>query len=234
MLQVRNLDVFYGAVQIVRGVSLDVAEQEVVSIVGSNGAGKTTIINALSGLLAIRSGEVRFRGVEIKGLEPHKIVELGLVQVPEGRLIFPEMTVYENLLIGAYSKAARSHMEKNLEEAHSFFPVLLSRKNQAAGLLSGGEQQMLAIARSLMSMPKLLMLDEPSLGLAPLIVQEVFNIIDRIHDQGKGILLVEQNVYHALSISDKAYVIENGHVTMEGTGEELIDNKEIKTAYLGI
>ena len=234
MLHVHNLDISYGAVQTVRGVNLEVAEKEVVSIVGSNGAGKTTIINALSGLLPIGSGEVEFRGVRINGLSPDKIVELGLVQVPEGRLVFPEMTVHENLLIGGYSKTSRNHIEKNLEEMHRIFPVLDARKHQQAGSLSGGEQQMLAIARSLMSMPKLLMLDEPSLGLAPLIVREVFSIIDRIHDQGMSILLVEQNVYHALSISDRAYVIENGRVTMEGTGEELINNKEIEKAYLGI
>ena len=234
MLQVRNLDVFYGSVQVVRGVSLDVSEGEVISIVGSNGAGKTTIINTLSGLIPMKSGEVSFLGKRINGLSPHKIVELGLVQVPEGRLVFPEMTLHENLLIGGYSKSSRNHIDKNLEEVFSFFPVLRSRKDQAAGSLSGGEQQMLAIARGLMSMPKLLMLDEPSLGLAPMIVQEVFRIVGRIHAQGKSILLVEQNVYHALSISNRAYVIENGRVTMEGTGAELINDQEIKKAYLGI
>ena len=234
MLHVRNLDISYGAVKTVRGVNLDVAEKEVVSIIGSNGSGKTTIINALSGLLPIGGGEAEFRGVKINGLSPDKIVELGLVQTPEGRLVFPEMTVYENLLIGGYSKTSRGHIQKNLEEMHRSFPVLDQRRDQLAGSLSGGEQQMLAIARSLMSMPKLLMLDEPSLGLAPLIVQEVFSIIDRIHDQGMSILLVEQNVYHALSISDRAYVIENGRVTMEGTGEDLVNNQEIEKAYLGI
>ena len=234
MLQVRNLDIFYGSVQTVRGVSLNVSEGEVISIVGSNGAGKTTILNALSGLLPIKSGEVVFSGAKIDGLAPHKIVELGLVQVPEGRLVFPEMTLYENLLIGGFSKASRNHIETNLEEVYQFFPVLEKRKNQVAGSLSGGEQQMLAIARGLMSMPKLLMLDEPSLGLAPIIVQEMFKIVNRIHAQGKSILLVEQNVYHALSISNRAYVIENGQVTMEGKGEELINNKEIEKAYLGI
>jgi len=234
MLQVRDLDVFYGPVQTVRSVSLHVTEGEVVSIVGSNGAGKTTLINTLSGLLPLRSGEIVFQGVKINGISPHKVVEMGLVQVPEGRLVFPEMTVYENLLVGGYSKAARSHIAENVAEIYSVFPVLEARKDQPAGLLSGGEQQMLAIARGLMSMPKLLMLDEPSLGLAPLMVQGVFRIIQRIHAQGTSILLVEQNVYHALTISSRAYVIENGRVTMEGTGEELINNQEIKKAYLGI
>lgn len=234
MLQVRMLDVFYGDIQTLRDVTLHVGENEVVSIVGSNGAGKTTTINALSGLVPARSGEILFQGTRVNGLLPHKIVELGLIQVPEGRLVFPEMTVYENLIIGGYSKATREHIGKNLEEVYEFFPRLAERRNQMAGSLSGGEQQMLAIGRGLMSMPKLLMLDEPSLGLAPLIVQEMFNIIKKIHEQGKSILLVEQNVYYALSISDRAYVIENGQVIMEGKGEDLIKDKEIEKAYLGI
>jgi len=234
MLRVQELDAFYGDVQALRDVILNVAENEIVSIVGSNGAGKTTTINTISGIIPIRSGKIEFEGKRIDGQSPHKIVELGLVQVPEGRLLFPEMTVYDNLVIGGYPKATRPMIGKNLADVFDFFPILAERRNQMAGLLSGGEQQMLAIGRGLMSMPKLLMLDEPSLGLAPKIVKEMFDIVKKIHEQGKSILLVEQNVFYALSISNRAYVIENGQVIMEGKGQELLKDKDVAKAYLGI
>jgi len=234
MLRVQKIDIYYGDIEAVREVSLHVGKGEIVSIVGSNGAGKTTTLSALSGLIPIRSGEINFRGERIDGLSPHKIVERGLVQIPEGRLLFPEMTVLENLEAGAYAKKFRQYVHERLEEVFGFFPRLKERRHQLAGSLSGGEQQMLAIGRGLMAMPELLMLDEPSLGLAPKLVQELFDIVRKIHERGTSILLVEQNVFHALSISDRAYVIENGRVTLEGKGEELLKNKDVEKAYLGI
>jgi len=234
MLQVREIDIYYGDIEAVREVSLHVDKGEIVSIVGSNGAGKTTTLGALSGLIPIRSGEINFLGERIDGLSPHKIVEKGLVQIPEGRLLFPEMTVLENLEAGAYAKKFRKYVGERLEEVYGFFPRLKERRHQLAGSLSGGEQQMLAIGRGLMAMPELLMLDEPSLGLAPKLVRELFEIVRKIHERGTSILLVEQNVFHALSISDRAYVIENGRVVLEGKGEELLKNKDVEKAYLGI
>ncbi len=234
MLQVQKIDIFYGDIQAVREISLRVGMGEIVSIVGSNGAGKTTTLSALSGLIPIRSGEINFLGERIHGLSPHKIVEKGLVQIPEGRLLFPEMTVLENLEIGAYAKKFRKYVDERLEEVFTFFPRLKERRHQSAGSLSGGEQQMVAIGRGLMAMPELLMLDEPSLGLAPKLVQELFDIVRKIHERGTSILLVEQNVFNALSISDRAYVIENGRVILEAKGEELLKNKDVEKAYLGI
>jgi branched-chain amino acid transport system ATP-binding protein len=234
MLQVRKLSVYYGDVPAVKEISLSVGEGEIVSMIGSNGSGKTTTINALSGLLRARSGEIEFRGDRIDGVSPHKIVKKGLAQVPEGRLLFPMMTVAENLKAGAYLESERKEEQRKMEEVLEFFPILRERQEQLAGSLSGGEQQMVAIGRGLMAAPKLLMLDEPSLGLAPKIVKEMFEIIQKIHKRGMSILLVEQNVFHALSLAKKAYIIENGRVVMEGTGEELLKDKNVKKAYLGI
>jgi branched-chain amino acid transport system ATP-binding protein len=234
MLQVRGINVFYGDIHALRDLSLKVEQEEIVSMVGSNGAGKTTSINALSGLLPVRWGEIVFLEERLTGLSPHRIVERGVVQIPEGRLLFPEMTVLENLEIGAYASRARPHIKQSLQEILSLFPRLGERRHQLAGSLSGGEQQMLAIGRGMMARPKLLMLDEPSLGLAPKLVTEVFSIVKDIHKRGTSILLVEQNVFHALSISNRGYVIENGSVVLEGAGGELLKNKDIEKAYLGL
>lgn len=234
MLRVRNLSVYYGDVPAVKNVSFDVGDSEIVSLVGSNGSGKTTTLSALSGLIKVESGEIEFEEERIDGLSAHKIVEKGLVQIPEGRLLFPEMTVLENLKTGAYVKKVWKNLSERLEEVFELFPRLKERHNQLAGSMSGGEQQMLAIGRGLMAMPKLLMLDEPSLGLAPMMVKEVFEIIEKIHLENTSILLVEQNVYNALSIAKHAYVIENGEVVLEGNGSELLKNKDVEKAYLGI
>ena len=234
MLKVRRLNISYGDLLAVREISLHVGKEEIVSLVGSNGAGKTTLLSALSGLIHIRSGEIDFLGERIDGLSPHKIVEKGLVQVPEGRLLFPEMTVEENLKVGAYVKQLQKDIHDRLEEVFTFFPRLKERCNQLAGSLSGGEQQMVAIGRGLMAMPRLLMLDEPSLGLAPKLVKEMFEIVQKIHQGGMSILLVEQNVFHALSMARQAYIIENGQVVIEGRGDELLKNKDVKKVYLGV
>lgn len=234
MLRVRKLSVSYGDIPAVREVSFNVNAGEIVSVIGSNGAGKTTTLNALSGLLRNRSGDVEFQGKRIDGLSPHKVVEYGLVQVPEGRLLFPNMTVEENLRIGGFIESEKKEVERRLEEVLAFFPRLREREGQLSGSLSGGEQQMVAIGRGLMAAPKLLMLDEPSLGLAPKLVKEMFEIIRQINGRGMSILLVEQNVFHALSVASRAYIIENGRVVMEGMGEELLKHEEVKRAYLGV
>lgn len=234
MLKVLKVTISYGDVPAIRALSLQIGNGEIVSLVGSNGAGKTTLLNALSGLVPIRSGEIHFLSERIDGQSPHKIVEKGLVQVPEGRLLFQEMSVLENLTVGAYARQFRKDVKERLEEVFLFFPRLKERCDQLAGSLSGGEQQMAAIGRGLMAMPELLMLDEPSLGLAPKLVKEMFDIVQKIHQRGMSILLVEQNVYHALSMAGQAYIIENGQVVMEGRGNELLKNKEVKRAYLGV
>ena len=234
MLVLDSVSVSYGDLQAVKKSSLSVEDNQVVSLLGSNGAGKTTLIRAISGLLPIRSGSVSFEGRKIHQMGPHQIVESGLIQVPEGRLLFPEMTVMENLEMGAYSNRARQMLKQTIGEVMEMFPGLTERRDQLAGTLSGGEQQMLAIGRGLMAQPKLLMLDEPSLGLAPLVVEEIFKVVESIKNRGCSILLVEQDVFHALSISDRAYVIENGEIIMEGTGQEILDNPRIKEAYLGL
>ena len=209
-------------------------EHQVVSIIGSNGAGKTTTLNIISGVHKSSSGTIEFLGRRIENLPSHQIVELGVVQIPEARLLFPFMTVLENLELGSYIPKARKLKEENLEAVFKLFPVLEERKTQMAGTLSGGEQQMLAIGRGLMARPKLLMLDEPSLGLAPLLVKQVFGTVREINAQGITVLLVEQNVFHSLSIADRAYVLENGSVVLEGEGKEILDNPQVKEAYLGI
>ena len=234
MLEVDKINVFYGDLQALWDVSFEVHEGEKVVIVGANGAGKTTTLRTISGLLRPKTGEIRFLGQRIDRLPPHKIVELGIAHVPEGRRIFPRMTVMENLEMGAYIKRAREKFDDTLEWVFSIFPRLKERKDQIAGTMSGGERQMLAIARGLMSRPKLLMLDEPSLGLAPKLVLKVFEVVQRISEEGVTILLVEQNVRHALELADRGYVLETGRITLSGRGEELLENEYVKKAYLGM
>jgi len=234
LLNVENISSYYGDVQALQNVSLRIKEHQVVSIIGSNGAGKTTTLNIISGVHKSSSGTIEFFGRRIENLPSHQIVELGVVQIPEARLLFPFMTVLENLELGSYIPKARKVKEENMEAVFRLFPVLEERKTQMAGTLSGGEQQMLAIGRGLMARPKLLMLDEPSLGLAPLLVKQVFGTVKEINAQGITVLLVEQNVFHSLSIADRAYVLENGSVVLEGEGKEILDNPQVKEAYLGI
>jgi len=234
LLNLVNVNTYYGDVQALRDVSLRIKEGQIASIIGSNGAGKSTTLNTISGVLRSSSGTIEFLGRRIENLPPHQIVDLGLVQIPEARLLFPFMTVLENLELGAYTPKARKGKEENLEAVFRLFPVLEERATQLAGTLSGGEQQMLAIARGLMARPKLLMLDEPSLGLAPLLVKQVFGTVKEINARGITVLLVEQNVFHSLSIADEAYVLENGRVVLEGGGKEILDNHQVKEAYLGI
>lgn len=234
MLRVKNLNTFYADAQVLRNVSLEINEGEIVSMVGSNAAGKSTLINTLSGIIHAKSGSIEFLGKNIEKLFPHQIVEMGLIQVPEGRRLFPEMTVLENLRLGMYLIKDKEKEVKNLEEVFKLFPILKIRESQVAQTLSGGEQQMLAIARALVGNPKLLIFDEPSLGLAPKLVVQVFNIIKLINDQGVTILLIEQNIFQALNLCDRGYVIENGRIVMAGKGKELLNLSKIKKAYLGI
>jgi branched-chain amino acid transport system ATP-binding protein len=234
LLNLENISSYYGDVQALQNVSLRINEHQIVSIIGSNGAGKTTTLNIISGVHKSSSGTIEFLGRRIENFPSHQIVELGVVQIPEARLLFPFMTVLENLELGSYTPKARKVKEENLEAVFKLFPVLEERKTQMAGTLSGGEQQMLAIGRGLMAKPKLLMLDEPSLGLAPLLVKQVFGTVKEINAQGITVLLVEQNVFHSLSIADRAYVLENGSVVLEGEGKEVLDNPQVKEAYLGI
>jgi branched-chain amino acid transport system ATP-binding protein len=234
MLRVENLDVFYGDVQALSGVSLDIEEGAIVAIVGANGAGKTTLIRALAGMQRQLTGKVEFRGTEISGWPSHRVCNLGIGQVAEGRLIFPTLTVAENLDVGAMLPRARAGRVKNKERVLSLFPVLAERANQAAGTLSGGEQQMLAIGRCLMGAPELIMFDEPSLGLAPAIVRIVLDTISELNRSGITCLLVEQNVVQSLKLASRAYVLENGRVTLSGTGESLLADDRVRSAYLGL
>ncbi len=236
MLQVRDLHVYYGGLHALKGVNLEVKKGEIVAIIGRNGAGKTTLLNTLSGLLKPQKGSIAFRNQEITGLKPHRIVELGLYQVPEGRLVFSPLTVLENLELGAYLRTTSEEKRKaqeDMEYVLELFPMLKERLHQQAGTLSGGEQQMLAIGRALVGKTKLLVLDEPSLGLAPMVVKEIFQAIARLRKDGGTILLVEQNARAALTISDRAYVMEAGRVVMEGPSSELLGQEEIQKAYLG-
>ena len=232
-LDINKLKVFYGDVQALFDVSFHVNEGEIVSIIGSNAAGKSTILKTISGILQQKSGSIKFEGRTIEKLPPHKIVEAGIVQIPEGRQLFPVMTVLENLEMGSFGSEAKKKRSETLERVYEIFPILRDRTDQFARTLSGGEQQMLAIARALMSLPKLIMFDEPSLGLGPIIVKEIFAIVKQISIQGT-VLLVEQNVYHALTMCNRAYVLENGHIILEGTGNDLLTNNDVKKAYLGI
>jgi branched-chain amino acid transport system ATP-binding protein len=234
MLAIENIDVKYGKVHVVHGVSLRVESGEFVSIVGSNGAGKSTILKTISGLLRPTNGKITFLNEDLNQISPHEIVDKGISHIPEGRKLFSTLSVFENLELGAYPQEARARKDEEVERVFALFPILKDRRNQISGTLSGGEQQMLAIARGLMSSPKLLMLDEPSLGLAPFLVKQTIDVIKEINRGGTTILLVEQNVRYALMNSDRAYVLESGAITIEGSGEELLSNKDVKTAYLGL
>ena len=233
MLEVKDLEVYYGVICALKGISFEVNEGEIVSLIGANGAGKTTTMQSVIGLLPKKAGSVTFNGMDITKTPCHKIVHAGMTLVPEGRRIFQELTVYENLLMGAFSIKDSSGFKKDLDAIYTRFPRLAERKNQIAGTLSGGEQQMLAMGRAIMSHPKLLMLDEPSMGLSPLLVDQVFEIIKDINSDGTTILLVEQNAGKSLAISDRAYVLENGSIVLSGTGAELMASDTVKEAYLG-
>ena len=233
MLEIKDLYVRYGMIEAIKGISFEVRDGEIVTLIGSNGAGKTTTMHAISGLLKPASGSIMLDGVELTKTPNHKIVSMGLAQVPEGRRVFAQQTVEENLLLGAYARKDKAGIQKDLEHAYDLFPRLLERKKQLAGTLSGGEQQMLAMARALMSRPKILLMDEPSMGLSPLLVKEIFHIIQDINKDGTTILLVEQNAKMALAIADRAYVLETGKISLEGTGEELSASEEVRKAYLG-
>ena len=232
LLKVNDIHVYYGSIHAVKGVSFEVKEGEIVTLIGANGAGKSTVLNTISGLLHPRSGSVSFEDKDLNGVAPHKIVEHGLAQVPEGRRIFLQMTVEENLEMGAFTQQ-RAVAEAGIADVYERFPRLKERRRQIAGTLSGGEQQMLAMGRALMSKPKLLMLDEPSMGLAPILVEQIFDIIKELHAAGTTILLVEQNAQAALSVADRAYVLETGCISLSGTGAELMASDQVRKAYLG-
>ena len=232
LLTVNDIHVYYGSIHAVKGVSFEVNEGEVVTLIGANGAGKSTVLNTISGLLTPKSGSITFDGQDLHGVAPHKVISHGLAQVPEGRRVFLQMTVEENLEMGAYTRP-NSEIAPGIADVYQRFPRLKERRTQVAGTLSGGEQQMLAMGRALMSKPKLLMLDEPSMGLAPILVEQIFDIIKELHKAGTTILLVEQNAQMALSIAHRGYVLETGKVVTTGTGQELLASPEIKKAYLG-
>jgi branched-chain amino acid transport system ATP-binding protein len=233
VLEIDDLHVSYGAIRALKGISLDIKERQIVTLLGANGAGKSTTIRAVSGIVSISSGHVRFEGTELRGRPAHAIQQLGLVHVPEGRKIFANLTVRENLLMGAYNNSDQEDVASTMERVFSIFPVIQSRVNQLGGTLSGGEQQMLAVGRALMSKPRLLMMDEPSLGLGPLVVAEVFRVIQEIRSEGVTIFLVEQNANAALRITDQAFVLETGRIVLQGNGLELLDNPRVKQYYLG-
>jgi len=234
LLSVQNLVVKYGMFSALDDVSIDVGQGQIVGIVGANGAGKSTLMNAISGLSKPTSGKMTFEDMDLTKMSAHAIVRAGVVQVPEGRSLFPEMTVYENLLVGSAHKRAKEERSENFDKAFSLFPRLKERESQLARTLSGGEQQMVAVARALMSSPRILIMDEPSLGLAPIVIQEIFKVVGQLRDLGLTILLVEQNVHHCLLISDYAYVLETGQLVLQGTGQEVLDNPLTKAAYLGM
>lgn len=233
MLKVDNIDVYYGAIHAIKGISIEVPKGEIVTLVGSNGAGKSTTLRTISGLMKPKNGTILFEDKNIVGVPAHKIVGMGLCQVPEGRNVFANMSVMENLELGAYLRNDKDGIARDLEDVFKKFPRLLERKDQISGTLSGGEQQMLAMGRALMSRPRLLLLDEPSMGLAPLLVKEIFNIIKEINESGTTVLLVEQNANMALSIADKAYVLETGRIALAGTAQELASSEAVRKAYLG-
>ncbi|MBA3063734.1 MAG: ABC transporter ATP-binding protein [Atribacteria sp.] len=233
MLKINNLNVFFGGIHALKGISFDVPKGKVITLIGANGAGKSTTLRTICGLIKPREGKIKFNNTEITHIPTDKIVKKGIALIPEGRKIFPNLTVQENLTLGAFARTDKKETAKDLEWVYELFPQIKERLWQKGGTLSGGEQQMLAVARGLMSRPKLLMLDEPSLGLAPLLVKEIFDIIKRIHREGMTVLLVEQNAFAALKIADYAYVLETGKVVLHGTGEELLQDERVKKAYLG-
>lgn len=233
MLEVRDLEVYYGVIQAIKGVSFHVDKGEVIALIGANGAGKTTILHTVTGLLSPKKGSVMFQGKDITKVPAHKIVAMGMAHVPEGRRVFAELSVYENLKMGAYTRTDKAEIEETLGNVYKRFPRLEERKNQLAGTLSGGEQQMLAMGRALMSRPGIILMDEPSMGLSPILVNEIFDIIRSVSESGTTVLLVEQNAKKALSIADRAYVLETGNITLEGKAKDLLEDDSIKKAYLG-
>ena len=233
MLEIRDLEVYYGMIQAIKGVSFEVNEGEVIALIGANGAGKTTILHTITGLLSPKEGSVVFEGTDITKIPAHKIVSMGMAHVPEGRRVFANLTVLQNLKMGAYTRKDKAEIQETLEMIYKRFPRLEERQNQLAGTLSGGEQQMLAMGRALMSHPKIILMDEPSMGLSPIYVNEIFQIIQDVSKSGTTVLLVEQNAKKALSIADRAYVLETGNIVLEGRASTLLDNDDIKKAYLG-
>ncbi|OLS03683.1 ABC transporter ATP-binding protein [Tissierella creatinophila] len=233
MLELKDLHVYYGGIHALKGIDIKVNEGEIVTLVGANGSGKTTTLRTISGLETLKSGNILFKGKDLKKVTASEIVKMGISHVPEGRRVFADMSVYENLEIGAFTRKDKSEIEKDIQNIYSLFPILYERKNQSASTLSGGEQQMLAIGRALLSRPELLLLDEPSMGLAPLIVKDIFDIIVDINKKGTTILLVEQNANMALQCANRAYIIKNGKIELEGKASELLNHDEVKNAYLG-
>jgi branched-chain amino acid transport system ATP-binding protein len=233
MLEVKNLQVYYGVIQAIKDVSFTVNEGEVIALIGANGAGKTTILHTITGLISAKGGEVLYEGIDLQKIPAHKIVSMGIAHVPEGRHVFAQLSVYENLLLGAFTRKDKKEIDASLENAYKRFPRLKERKNQLAGTLSGGEQQMLAMGRALMSKPKIILMDEPSMGLSPILVGEIFDIIKSISASGTTVLLVEQNAKKALSIADRAYVLETGKIVLTDDAKKLMDNEQVKKAYLG-
>ncbi len=233
LLKIENLEVYYGMIKAIKGVSFEVNEGEVISLIGANGAGKTTILHTLTGLISPKSGSIDYSGINLVKTPAHKIVELGIAHVPEGRRVFSQLSVYENLLMGAFTRKDKKEIEESLQMVYKRFPRLKEREKQLAGTLSGGEQQMLAMGRALMSKPKIIVMDEPSMGLSPLFVSEIFSIIEEISKAGVTVLLVEQNAKKALSISDRAYVLETGKIVLTGKASDLINDESVKKAYLG-
>lgn len=233
LLEIKDLEVNYGVIKAIKGVSFDVNEDEIIALIGANGAGKTTILHTITGLIQAKKGSIVFDGKELTKTPPHKIVSMGMAHVPEGRRIFQQLSVLENLKLGAYTRKDKSEIASTLKMVYERFPRLEERKNQVAGTLSGGEQQMLAMGRALMSKPRIILMDEPSMGLSPLLVSEIFDIIKVINESGTTVLLVEQNAKKALSIADRAYVLETGKITLSGDAKDLINDESVKKAYLG-
>ena len=233
MLEVKDLQVYYGVIQALKGISFEVNQGEVNALIGANGAGKTTTLETLTGIIPSKAGSITFEGKDITKIPAHKIVEMGMAHVPEGRRVFADMTVYENLLMGAYTRKDKNEIAQSLANVYKRFPRLEERKNQRAGTLSGGEQQMLAMGRALMSKPRIILMDEPSMGLSPIFVNEIFDIIKEVSEGGTTVLLVEQNAKKALSIADRAYVLETGNITLSGKAEDLLNDESVQKAYLG-
>ena len=233
MLEVKDVEVYYGVIQAIKGISFHVEEGEVIALIGANGAGKTTTLQTITGMLNAQAGSIQFEGTELTKIPGHKIVSMGMAHVPEGRRVFAQLSVLENLKLGAYTRKDKTEIEESLKRVYKSFPRLEERKNQLAGTLSGGEQQMLAMGRALMSKPRIVLMDEPSMGLSPIFVEEIFNIIKEISAEGTTVLLVEQNAKKALSIADRAYVLETGKIVLEGDAKDLLNDESIKKAYLG-